>query len=127
MVGAPSHPPACPGAAVVAYPRLRSAPPPLPTPPSVLAGVVDKNAQRLLRHLIRRNPAARCEPPPLSGLGLEPPGALARAPYPHARVRMLPHVSPALPARRRWDAAKVVSCNWFRSSDFQAYRVGLMG
>ncbi|KAL4444917.1 hypothetical protein ABPG77_003967 [Micractinium sp. CCAP 211/92] len=48
---------------------------------SVLGQIADKNAQRLLRHLIRRAPSAR------------------------------------------WDAAKVVSCQWFRTSDFQAYRV----
>lgn len=48
---------------------------------SVLGQITDKNAQRLLRHLVRRAPSAR------------------------------------------WDAAKVVSCQWFRTSDFQAYRV----
>lgn len=48
---------------------------------SVLGQVVDRNAQRLLRHLIRRNPAAR------------------------------------------WDAGRVASCQWLKSSDFQAYRV----
>jgi serine/threonine protein kinase len=48
---------------------------------SVLGKIVDRNAQRLLRHLVRRNPAAR------------------------------------------WDAGKVASCQWLKSSDFQAYRV----
>lgn len=48
---------------------------------SVLAAIADRNAQRLLRHLVRRAPTAR------------------------------------------WDAAKVVSCIWFRTSDFQSYRV----
>jgi len=46
-------------------------------PASVLGQITDRNAQRLLRHLIRRSPTAR------------------------------------------WDAAKVVSCQWFRTSDFQ--------
>lgn len=53
----------------------------LPTPPPNAAQITDKNAQRLLRHLVRRNPASR------------------------------------------WDAAKVASCQWFKTSDFQAYRV----
>lgn len=45
---------------------------------SVLGQITDRNAQRLLRHLIRRNPD------------------------------------------KRWDAAKVASCLWFKTSDFQA-------
>ena len=49
---------------------------------SVLAQVTDANAQRLLRHLIRRNPTAR------------------------------------------WDSAKVATCQWFKTSDFQ---VGVWG
>jgi serine/threonine protein kinase len=48
---------------------------------TVLAQITDKNAQRLLRYLLRRPPSAR------------------------------------------WDAAKVASCLWFKTSDFQAYRV----
>lgn len=44
---------------------------------SVLAAVPDRNAQRLLRNLIRRDPDAR------------------------------------------WDAAKVASCLWLKTSDFQ--------
>ena len=44
---------------------------------SCLAAVADRNAQRLLRHLVRRDPAAR------------------------------------------WDAAKVASCLWLKTSDFQ--------
>lgn len=49
--------------------------------PSCHPQIADQNAQRMLRYLIRRSPAAR------------------------------------------WDAAKVASCLWFKTSDFQSYRV----